>query len=204
MIRVNLSGAPKRKGGIKAAEVSSASAGPSRAIPLMLILIVVGTAAAGWLWYSRLAGQLADVDKQLVHEQAERDKLALIIKQDQIYEARKKVLDTQVKIIEGLAKNQLSPILALDQLSEAVERTQYVWLSSLDQKDAILSMNGTGTSLSAIADFYTNLNGTGFFKNIDLGPSQESAGNFTFSLKCEFAPPRGAISNAPTPIAGGN
>jgi hypothetical protein len=65
-------------------------------------------------------------------------------------------------------------------------------------------MNGTGTSLSAIADFYTNLNATGFFKNVDLGPSQEAGGNFTFSLKCEFAPPRGAISNAPTPTAGGN
>ena len=143
MIRVNLSGAPKRKGGIKAAEVSSASAGPSRAIPLMLILIVVGTAAAGWLWYSRLAGQLADVDKQLVHEQAERDKLALIIKQDQIYEARKKALEARIAVIEGLKRGQVSPVRSLDILDDAIDKTQYVWLSSLDQNNAIISMTGT-------------------------------------------------------------
>ena len=69
--------------------------------------------------------------------------------------------------MKDLQKNQVSPVLALDQLAEAVERTQYVWLSSLDQKDAMLNMSGTGTSLNAIADFYTNLNATGYFKNID-------------------------------------
>ena len=103
-----------------------------------------------------------------------------------------------MKVIDGLLKNQVSPVIALDQLAEAVEKTQYVWLSSLDQRDAVLNMSGIGTSLSAIADFYTNLNATGYFKNVDLGPSQESGGNFTFSLKCEFAPPRQGQS------AGGN
>src|SRR5262249_53534837 len=83
------------------------------------------------------------------------------------------------------------PVLALDQLSEAVERTQYVWLASLDQRDAVLNLSGTGTSLDAIADFYSNLNATGYFKNVDQGPAaQDSAGNWNFSLRCEFAPPR--------------
>ena len=77
-------------------------------------------------------------------------------------------------------------------------------VASLDQRDAILNMSGIGTSLSAIADFYSNLYATGYFKNIDLGPSQESAGNFTFSLKCEFAPPRSAVSSEPSKTAGGN
>src|SRR5215831_5543875 len=105
MIRVNLSGVPKKKGGGgRLSEVASASAGPSRAIPLLLLLIVIGSAAAGWLWYSRLAGQLEDVNKQLVREQAERDKLALIIKQDQIFEARKKSLEARIAVIEGLKR----------------------------------------------------------------------------------------------------
>ena len=96
-------------------------------------------------------------------------------------------------MIEGLQKNQVSPVLALDQLAEAVQKTQFVWLSSLEQKDVMLNMTGTGTSLNAIADFYSNLNATGYFKNIDLGQTQESSGNFTFSLKCEFAPPRNPV-----------
>ncbi|HYR44550.1 MAG TPA: PilN domain-containing protein, partial [Terriglobia bacterium] len=101
-----------------------------------------------------------------------------------------------------LQKNQVSPVVALDQLSEAVERTQYVWLSNLDQNNAILTMNGTGTSLNAIADFYSNLTATGYFKNIDVSNAQDNAGNFTFSLKCEFSPPRSSAGQ--TSAAGGN
>ena len=189
MIRVNLSGAPKKRGGFKVAEVSSATSGPSRAIPLLLILIVVGTAAAGWWWYSRLKGQFDDVNQQLVHEQAERDKLALIIKQDQIYEARKKALEARIAVIEGLKRGQVSPVRSLDILDDAIDKTQFVWLSSLDQNNAIISMTGTGTSVNAIADFYTNLKATGYFRNINLQNATDSAGNYTFNLTCEFALP---------------
>jgi len=189
MIRVNLSGAPKKKGGVgRAAETSSAPV-PSRAIPLLLILIVVGTATAGWWWYSTLMGQLDDVNKQLVHEQAERDKLALIIKQDQVYEARKKSLEARITVIEGLKRGQVSPVRSLDILDDAIDRTQFVWLSSLDQNNAIISMTGTGTSVNAIADFYTNLKGTGYFRNINLQNATDAAGNYTFNLTCEFALP---------------
>jgi type IV pilus assembly protein PilN len=193
MIRVNLSGAPKKKGG-RGAEVSAPV--PSRALPLLLILIVVGTAAAGWLWYSRLSGQLDDLDKQLVHEQQERDKLAAIIKQDQIYEARKKALEARIAVIEGLKRGQVSPVRSLDILDDAIDRTQFVWLSSLDQNNAIISMTGTGTSVNAIADFYTNLKATGYFRNINLQNATDASGNYTFSLTCEFALPAAPAKEA--------
>jgi len=193
MIRVNLSGAPKKKGG-RSGEVSAPV--PSRALPLLLILIMVGTAAAGFWWYSRLNGQLDDVNKQLVHEQAERDKLAAIIKQDQIYEARKKALEARIAVIEGLKRGQVSPVRSLDILDDAIDKTQYVWLSSLDQNNAIINMSGTGTSVNAIADFYTNLKATGYFRNINLQNATDSAGNYTFSLTCEFALPAAPAKEA--------
>jgi len=107
-------------------------------------------------------------------------------------------------VIEGLQKGQVSPVMALDQLSEAVQRTQYVWLSNLDQNNAILTINGVGTSLNAIADFYTNLTATGYFKNIDVSNAQDTAGNFVFSLKCEFSPPRNPAPAGQPAAAGGN
>src|SRR5689334_12707139 len=202
MIKVNLIGAGRKK----QAKANFKIALPASFTPVLLILIALASAGVGYWWYSNLTQQSADLDQQIQGLEARRAALEAVIKADQIYEARKKVLENRVKIIEGLAKNQVSPVLALDQLAEAVERTRYVWLSNLDQRDAILNMSGVGTSLSAIADFYSNLYATGFFKNIDLGPSQESSGNFTFSLKCEFAPPRSAVSNEPTKTAtaGGN
>ena|ERR1051326_8561199 len=200
MIKVNLLGAGRKKPAKAGMKINL----PGSITPILLILILAGFALGGYWWYSDLNGQVANLDQQISVLEARKAALDAVIKADQVYEARKKVLEARVKIIEGLQKNQVSPVIALDQLAEAVEKTKFVWLSSLDQKDAVLNMNGVGTSLSAIADFYTNLNATGYFKNIDLGPSQESAGNFTFSLKCEFAPPRSVESNAHAATAGGN
>jgi Tfp pilus assembly protein PilN len=202
MIKVNLVGKERKK----AARTSVKIAMPASVTPVVLLLIVAGTAFAGYWWYSDLSGQSANLGQQIQGLETRKAALEAVIKQNQIYETRKKILENRVKIVEGLQKNQVSPVLALDQLADAVERTQYVWLSSLDQKDAVLSMNGIGTSLTAIADFYTNLNATGYFKNVDLGPSQETSGNFTFSLKCEFAPPRGAPvpHSIPKPASGGD
>src|SRR5437667_12813856 len=193
MIRVNLRGHKQPKSAAKFVS-------PKNYTPALLLAVALGFAGYGYWWYSSLTTQVADLDNQIKQAQAQKAALENVIKQDQIYESRKKALENRVKVIEGLQKNQISPVVALDQLSEAVDRTQYVWLSSLNQNNAILSMSGTGTSLNAIADFYTNLTATGYFKNIDVSNATDNAGNFTFSLKCEFSPPRPAAGQA----AGGN
>ena len=199
MIKVNLIGAgrKKAKAGVKISL-------PATSTRILLIVIALGFVGGGYWWYSSLTGQLTDLDSKVRQAQAQKAALDSVIKADQVYEARKKVLENRVQVIENLQKNQISPVRALDELSEAVDRTHFIWLSNLDQNNAILTMSGTGTSLNAIADFYTNLTSTGFFKNIDVSNAQDSAGNFTFSLKCEFSPPRGVAQVTQTATAGGN
>jgi Tfp pilus assembly protein PilN len=198
MIKVNLIGQDRKKPARARVSLSL----PVNVMPFVLSLIVIGSGIGGYLRYSDLAHQTADLNERIAAGEQQKAALEAVIKQDQIYEMRKKMLDNRVRIVEGLQKNQVSPVSELDQVAEAIERTQYVWLSNLDQKDAVINMSGTGTSLNAIADFYSNLNATGYFKNIDLGPSQESSGNFTFSIKAEFSPPR--PQNTATPAAGVN
>lgn len=190
MIRVNLSGAPRTKSG------AASPPSPSRALPLLMVLIVVATAATGFLWYSQLSAQLDDVNKQLSLAQAEQTRLAAVIKQDQIYEARKKALEARIAVIEGLKRGQVSPVRSLDILDDAIDRTKYVWLSNLDQNNAIFSLAGTGTSVNAIADFVSNLEATGYFRNINLQNAQDSAGNYTFSMTCEFSLPVAPVKEA--------
>ncbi len=197
MIKVNLRGLKQTKSAPKFVS-------PKNYTPVLLLAVALGFAGYGYWWYSSLTNQVADLDNQIKQAQDQKAALDNVIKQDQIYEARKKALENRVKVIEGLQRNQVSPVLALDQLSEAVQRTQFVWLSTLDQNNAILTMNGVGTSLNAIADFYTNLTATGYFKNIDVSNAQDSAGNFVFSLKAEFSPPRTAAPAGQPAAAGGN
>src|SRR5438477_166859 len=55
-----------------------------------------------------------------------------------------------------------------------------------------------------VADLDTNLTATGYFKTIDVSNAQDSAGNFVFSLKAEFSPPRTAAAAGQPAAAGGN
>src|SRR5437870_1811726 len=197
MIRVNLRGHKQLK---SAAKFFS----PKNYMPVVLLAVALGFAGYGYWWYSSLTNQVADLDNQIKQAQAQKAPLDNVIKQNQIYEARKKALENRVKVIEGLQRNQVSSVMALDQLREAVQRTQFVWLSNLDQNNAILTMNGVRRSLIAIVDVYTNMTETGYFKNIDVSNAQDSAGNFVFSLKAEFSPPRTAAPAGQPAAAEGN
>ena len=198
MIKVNLIGTSRKK----TAKAQSAITMPANATPVVLALLVLASAIGGYFWFSSLTAQNHDLDSKIAALQAQKASLDAVIKQNQIYEARKKALESRIKVIEGLKHNQVNPVLAMDVLSEAVEKTQYVWLSQLEQKDAMLSMSGTGTSLNAIADFYADLENTGYFRNLDLANATDSAGNFTFSLKCEFKSP--APKTEASAASGGN
>lgn len=187
MIKVNLVGA-SRKSSIATA-VSKSGGGSSLLLRVFLVLIVAGSAAGGYLWLRQLNLSLDDVNAKIAQAQIQRAQLEKVIKEDRIYESRKKEIQNRIRIIEGLKKDQISPVVSLDALGLAIDRTNYVWLGSLDQKDAIFSMSGTGTSVNAIADFVSNLEGTGYFHNINLVNAQDTQGNFSFSMNCEFAPP---------------
>ena len=205
MIRVNLSGAPKKM----TARASLKLSAPQSALPIVLFLIFAGAAAGGYWWYSETSARLDELNATLAQAEMQRKALEAVIKQDQIYESRKAALESRIKVIEGLQRNQVSPVVSLDFLSQAIAETEYVWLSSLDQNNTVFSMSGTGTSVNAIADFVTNLESTRYFRNINLVNAQDAQGNFTFTMTCEFAPPAapappsGQEGQAPAP-AGGN
>ena len=99
------------------------------------------------------------------------------------------MLENRIDAIEGLRQNQVSPVVSLDILSQAITPIEYVWLNQLGQSDTQLTMSGVGTSVNAIADFVTSLEETGYFRNINLVNAQNSQGLFTFAMSCEFVPP---------------
>src|SRR5688572_5519729 len=185
MIKINLAGTARKK--VAKAGVAKA-AGPSNLLPIAEVGLLVAAAAGGYLWYANLSGQAETLRTQIAQANAQKAQLDAVIKQDQIYEARKKSLESRIKIIEDLQRNQVSPVLSLDVLGQAIDRTQYVWLSSLSQNNTVFTMAGTGTSLNALADFVENLEATGYFRNIDLrNATQDASGNTSFNMTCEFS-----------------
>jgi Tfp pilus assembly protein PilN len=191
MIRVNLGGAPKKAATAKAQKVST----PTSTLPILHLLLIIGTAAGGYFWYSTLSSQAKEVTNRIASLQAEQKRLEGVIKTNQVYEARKVAFESRIRIIEDLKKNQLSPVVVLDALADAIDRTRFVWLGSLSQSNTTLSMAGTGTSVDALSEFVANLKKTQYFHNINLARFDDSRGNYTFSMTTEFSPPTQAKSD---------
>ncbi len=112
-----------------------------------------------------------------------------VIDENAAFEARREALAQRIETIEGLQRDQVSPVLLLDRLSEAITPIEYVWLNQLQQNDTVVTMAGIGTSVNAIADFVSSLEDTGYFTNITLVNAQDTAGTFTFQMSCDFVPP---------------
>lgn len=202
MIRINLGGSPKKP--VAKTQTVKRAAGPTSIMPLVHLVLLLGTAAYGYLWYSELTTKSADLTTHIASLQEEQRRLEAIIKQDQIYEARKTALENRIRVIEDLRKNQLSPVVVLDALGDAIDQTRYVWLSSLSQNNAIFNMAGTGTSVDALTDLVANLKSTGYFHNINLARFEDSRGNYTFTLSCEFSPPAPRANDTRTNEKGAN
>jgi Tfp pilus assembly protein PilN len=207
MIRVNLADNARGKGAIAAGGGSTASSQRSlNLLPLTHLIIVLGAALGGWLWYTNLTGQMETLDASIRAEEDRKRALEAVIKQEQTFQTRKKMLESRLKVVRDLRSNQVSPVVSLDKIADAVNRTNnvernpYVWLNRLEQNNATFNMAGISTSVLGIADFIANLEGTGYFKNIVQFNAQDSAGNYNFTLSCEYAPPRRAEAK----LAGAN
>jgi Tfp pilus assembly protein PilN len=184
MIRVNLAGTSKKK----LVKAAARSAGPSKTLPILHLALMIGTAVGGYLWYSSLSNRTAELEQQTIAKEAEQKQLEAVIKENQIYEARKAALESRIKVIEGLRNNQVSPVVMLDRLAEVIDNTRFVWLSSFTQTNNSVTMAGTATSLDALAAFVGNMQVTGNFQNIEVR-NFENKGNVSFNLTGDYAPP---------------
>ena len=66
MIKVNLVGAGRKKKAKAGIKISL----PTNFMPVVLLLVILGSGAGGYWWYTKTANTLADLDK----EKADREK----------------------------------------------------------------------------------------------------------------------------------
>ena len=107
-------------------------------------------------------------------------------KENEIFEKRRKLLETRIGVIESLKKNQSGPVQILDILGDCVQRTDGLWLKDFVQKDNVITLSGMAMgSPDVIADFLTNLEHLGKFKNVTLINIQEVEAKYSFSITFE-------------------
>jgi Tfp pilus assembly protein PilN len=180
MIRINLLGKVK----VKAARPKVRRGVPTQILQLvMLICIVVLSVGSIFFWERALSQRDELLEKEINRAKKEKTRQENLLKENEIFEKRRKLLENRVNVIEDLKNNQSGPVRVLDVLSDCVQKTEGLWLKDLTQKDNLITLNGMvmGTP-SVIADFITNLEQIGKFKNINLINVQETESKYSFSI----------------------
>ena len=193
MIRINLLGSPKPKGkkgpafNMPSFEVGNLG-GPL--IQVAAVLLIAGALNAGY-WYQLDREKKSIEVRALVAEQKNRELAAVKVR----YLERQRQADAykhRVDVIDQLRANQSGPVSLLAMIGDTVNSTEAVWLNSMQDQGASVAIDGTALSSDAVANLISNLQKTGFFRNIEIKESyQDDAVKdmqaFQFTLTCEKA-----------------
>jgi Tfp pilus assembly protein PilN len=193
MIRINLLGSPKPKGK-KGPAINMPSfefgnlGGPM--IQVAAVLVIAGALNAGY-WYQLDREKKSIEVRALVAEQKNRELAAVKVR----YLERQRQADSykhRVDVIDQLRANQSGPVSLLAMIGDTVNSTEAVWLNSMQDQGASVAIDGTALSSDAVANLISNLQKTGFFRNIEIKESYQDEAvkdmqAFQFTLTCEKA-----------------
>ena len=195
MIRINLLGGAKPKG--------KKNAGPALSMPsfqlgnlggpvvqVAAVLLIAGAVNAGY-WYKLDREKVAIEVQTRVAEQKNRELADIKAR----YLERQKQADAykrRVDVIDQLRNNQSGPVNLLSMIGDTVNGTEAVWLNSMSDQGASVAIDGTALSSDAVANLISNLQKTGFFRNIEIKESYQDdtvkdMQAFQFTLTCEKA-----------------
>src|SRR5438270_13896405 len=194
MIRINLLGTPKPKNkrsrvAIAAPAMELGEVG-SPAMKILVAIVLAGGLNAAY-WYQLDHQAVAIAAKMKVAEQHNRELAGVKAK----YLERQKQADIykhRVDVIDQLHKAQTGyPVILLDTLGHIVNGTEAVWLNSMKTQGPNISIQGTALSADAVANLISNLQKTGYFKNIEIKETFQDEGvkdmqAFQFELTCEI------------------
>jgi Tfp pilus assembly protein PilN len=194
MIRINLLGSPKAKGkkgpsfNMPSFEVGNLG-GPF--VQGVAVFLIAGALNFGY-WYQLDREQKAIELKMRVAEQKNRELADIKAR----YMERQRQADSykrRVDVIDQLRNTQNGGTVSLlSMIGDTVNGTEAVWLNSMQDQGANVAIDGTALSSDAVANLISNLQKTGFFRNIEIKESfQDEAIKdmqaFQFTLTCEKA-----------------
>jgi Tfp pilus assembly protein PilN len=193
MIRINLLVSPKPKGK-KNAAVSMPSfelgnlGGPI--VQVAGVLLIAGALNFGY-WYQLDREKKAIEVQTRVAEQKNRELADIKVR----YLERQRQADSykrRVDVIDQLRANQSGPVNLLSMIGDTVNSTEAVWLNSMQDQGASVAIDGTALSSDAVANLISNLQKTGYFRNIEIKESYQDETvkdmqAFQFTLTCEKA-----------------
>jgi type IV pilus assembly protein PilN len=191
MIRINLLEAPKPKNKRSAMPSMPTMEVGDVGSPRLKVLLAVGLAAVFnlYTWY-HLDAQKKTIEQNMAKAEQKNRELADVKVR---YLARQREAENykrRVDVIDHLRSNQAGPVNLMAMLGETVNNTEAVWLNNMKDQGATVDIEGMALSEDAVANLISNLQKTGWFKNVEIKESMQDDSikdmlAFQFTLTCE-------------------
>jgi Tfp pilus assembly protein PilN len=167
MIRINLLGQARPKAAKQSVPLEST---------LQIILGLAAVAIAFIVLFVMYNSEKHDLDatnSRIAALKAERTQLQQIKQEVDSFEQQKKILQTQIDVIEGLQKNRTGAQELLQMVANTVVRVDQLWLTSLERKGDTLSIAGEAGNIDSVANFITQMKRSGYFDKIEIQEAKE-------------------------------
>ena len=196
MIKINLlenSKGKNKRGGSSGPSMPTMEMGDmgSPKLKILAVLVVAGLFNLGY--WSRLDHQAKAIAANMKTAEQKNRELADVKAR---FMERQKQADNykrRVDVIDGLrasASQSGGPVNLLAMLGETVNNTEAVWLSKMDDQGPSVNLEGTALSADAVANLISNLQKTGYFRNVEIKETYQDEAvkdmqAFRFTLTCE-------------------
>ncbi len=176
MIRINLLPSKKRK---KKPLILPA---PFMYSGFSLIFIIITAAAIAFY----MSSQISDLKAGIFTKEKKLNELKVVLKQIENYEKDNAEVKRKAAIIEQLKRNQIVPLVLLDEVSEVLP--EGVWLTKLTDKARFISIEGYAHSNDELVGYVQNLKSLKVFQDVMLVESrhEELEGISVYKFKLTF------------------
>jgi len=194
MIRINLlgiqKGKNKRSAGASAAAVMEVGDVGSPKMKILVVLALAGLVNLGY-WY-QLDKQSQAIAANM--KAAQQKNLELADVKNRYLERQREAENykRRVDVIDQLRAAQAGPVKLLDTIGQTVNGTEAVWLNTMKDTGPSIDIEGMALSTDAVASLISNLQKTGYFRNIEIKETYQDdtfkeMQAFNFTLTCEKA-----------------
>jgi Tfp pilus assembly protein PilN len=191
MIRINLLGAPKPKSKRSAMPTMPTFEVGNLGTPLLKVAVALMLAAGvNFFYWHQLDKQKQTIAKNMAAAEQKNRELADV---KQRYLERQRQAESykrRVDVIDNLRNGQTGPVTLMAMIGDTVNGTEAVWLNNMKDQGASIDIEGMALSEDAVANLISNLQKTGFFKNVEMKESMQDEQikdmqAFVFTLTCE-------------------
>ena len=155
----------------------------------VLVAVLLAAGVNGYEWY-HLNNQAKNIATKMAAAEQENRELADVKAK---YLERQKQADNykrRVDVIDQLRAAQHGPVDLLNTIGDTINGTEAVWLSTMKDSGANIDIQGMALSTDAVANLISNLQKTGYFKNIEIKETYQdeqvkTMQAFQFTLTCE-------------------